>query len=667
MRKLSKTSPILASKLCHNTVLCTEAQALAVREFDSKDYGSENADILNDLDHFDALSDAWNRAKESGRVWGGASFGGRGILRLNGCSKDVCVQNCTLAFAGKELLKPCTLKLRHGARYGLIGNNGVGKSTLLKQIARGGLPGFPRHLRVHYIQQESVADDCTVLESVLQSSTEKKALDKELEVIENELEEEMDDELVARMGDIYERLEAFENGEVMSEVEEVLKGLQFTEKHFHMKISDLSGGWRMRLAIAHGLFSRPDILLLDEPSNHLDLIGVLWLESFLNSREDMTCLIVSHDQAFLSSVTTDIIIMQNQTLTYHNCSYGQYLKKEEDLAKRNEQRMSAQAKKEEQAKAFIEKQRAISGSKNADPNKQRQAKERANKMDRLAMYRGDRRYKTHSMAKWMVFALPDYVQAVKSDPTLRFALPVASEINVAKELSVIKFDKVSFAYPKTPEKMILEDVSFQLDRKSRVAIVGKNGAGKTTLLNLINQNTVASKGEIWHAKGVKIGFVGQNHLDKFLPHLNTTVLEYFQSIMDRKMTETELRSHLGSFGVAGNLPLQKIGSLSGGQKARLSIAAITRNNPNVLIFDEPTNHLDMMSISAVSHAIKNFNGPVIIVSHNRTFMEETCNELWLVKNRGVKALCTRETSFQEAFSLYLETIEQKFARQLERQ
>ena len=461
------------------------------RVFGTDDYGSAQHGALNELDDLDDHSYKWEALKASGgkgvwsgtqkkyvQGWGGRGMGGRGVPKLySENNPNVHLDNVTLHYKGKELLGEwrdglpsgqglvgSTLQLQRGHCYGLIGRNGVGKSTLLKRIARGSLPGFPLHLRCHYLQQEGLAGACSVWDSLLAADDRLASLRAEAERWEGLGSEEVSEsggaaEQASYLAELYERLEALEAeaSERHTEALAVLTELGFTRPMRERSVSALSGGWRMRLALARALFARPDVLLLDEPTNHLDVRGVLWLSRQLQRRwAVMTVLLVSHDAAFLDDACTDIIVFADKALTYHAGSYSSYLEGAAQEASRHATRSAAVERQVERQKHFIAKQRAAATAKrgaSVDDNKLRQAKEREKKLERIGLGRADgHRYKTMSMARFGVTSLPERAQQIRRDPNLRFHLPEPSPpLRGSADLAVISLSEVSFSYGRQRE------------------------------------------------------------------------------------------------------------------------------------------------------------------------------------------------------------------------
>ena len=522
------------------------------------------------------------------------------------------------------------------------------------------------------------------------------------------------------LGELYERLEELEasTAEQSLRARRMLRELRFTREMIDAPVSTLSGGWRTRLSLARCLFAAPDVLLLDEPTNHIDLRGALWLQHQLLSEEwaRLITVCVSHDRAFLDAICTDVIVFADKRLTYHHCSYGGYLDGESQAASRNASHAAAVGKQVDKQKAFIAKQKAAGSStkKAADDNKLRQAKEREKKLERLSYTReSGGRFKTHSLAKVGVHALPDKVgSAQRRQPVLRFSLPQPTGYRGPDGIPALTFDHVSFTYsaatPSCPApagssdgldpviassapagipavagtgRPVLSAVTLQLGLGSRVAIVGQNGAGKTTLVELIAGNLTASAGEVRRHHSLRIATVSQHQTERLRHHLDKTAVDF---VMDElrenvggggggggegaggwegmRVKPQDMLNYLGGFGLSGDLATIPIGMLSGGQKARLTLARTMWDHPHLLILDEPTNHLDSDALEALQLALGGFQGGIVAVSHSADFLASFSKELWIVDRARVSIHHTEnEADFDAAYSQYCDTILAEFS------
>lgn len=676
------------------------AAAPAPQLFGTHDYGSAQHAALDELDELDDHSAKWEELKASGgkgiwsgsqkryvHSWGGRGMGGRGVPKLYSANNpNVHLNDVTLHYKGKELLGeragPGTgnlglvgsiLDLQQGHCYGLIGRNGVGKSTLLKRIGRGSLPGFPMHLRTFYLQQEGVVQDGVVLEALLRSDDRLERMKAEVELWEtlepSGLGEGDAAEQASYLGELYEKLEEIEANvtQQAARAKRMLKELGFTAELLAARVADLSGGWRMRLSLAQCLFAAPDVLLLDEPTNHLDLRGVLWLQRQLQSDaySKLITVCVSHDRPFLDAVCSDIIVFADKKLAYHHTGYSAYLEGVEQAASRNASQAAAAGKQVDKQKAFIAKQRAAAASKTGvDDNKLRQAKEREKKLDRIHYSHAGGKYRTS-------YGLPERIQQLKSHPTLRFNLPEPTSLRGTSDLPALTMDGVAFRFPTRASAAaapgatpVLSDVTVQVDLSSRVAIIGENGAGKTTLVNLIAGALSPTVGEVHRHHGLRVATVSQHQTERLREHLDKTAVQFLVdgiSSAGESARQQEVLNHLGAFGLSGDLATLPIGMLSGGQKARLTLAQTMWDRPHVLVLDEPTNHLDSDALEALQVGIGGFKGAIIAISHSADFVASFCKELWILEH-GRVAIHHIESldDFEKAYSTYSNSILAEF-------
>lgn len=620
------------------------------------------------LDVTDAFASAWQHCQAEGRSWGGRGFGGRGVVRryqcLSSASRDVLVDGVTLAFAGKELLQRAELRLMSGRRYVLLGRNGVGKSSLLRRIATGSLPGFPPHLRVGFLVQEDpeLGDETrTAVEALVEGACRRRriTLETERDALEASLEEENQDALVERLCEVEDELSELVDGKAICRAKAALGRVCFDESRASTPMGHLSGGWRMRLQLAALLLEKCDLLLLDEPTNHLDLKGVLWLERLLVDELDRreatspTVLCVSHDRAFVEAIATDIIVFDEKQLSYFGGGFAAFEQTQQERAMAEQHRLDASTRQEIGARSAAEKtrQRAIH-KKGTNDNALRQAKQRLAKIERIGLHREDgKRYKTHSLAALEEAALrvPTKVEARRAIKTEKFEVPQPSNLGIGDLLAL---DEVDVGYCGEP---LVQKVVAQLGPGSRVAVVGDNGSGKTTLLKVLAGQLppLNQGGRIWRKPKAKVVLVRQDHAELLVATAepNATAVSYLSQRFH--VSDLVARSKLGKFGVAhvAALPLRK---LSGGQKARLSLAVLTWQSPHVMLLDEPTNHLDLPALDALAASLQGYPGAVVVVSHNRAFLSACCNELWEISSRQLHV--NREADFNELFAEYADRV-----------
>jgi ATP-binding cassette subfamily F protein 3 len=491
----------------------------------------------------------------------------------------------TVRLGGRLILDKATAALPPGSRVGLIGRNGAGKSTLMKVVAGlleadEGSAELPKAARMGYIAQETPTGPRTPFETVLAADIERAALLHEAEVNHEP----------HRLGEIHERLNAIDAYAAPARAARILVGLGFDEAAQQRPLDSFSGGWRMRVALAALLFSAPDLLLLDEPSNHLDLEATLWLENFLRSYR-ATMLIVSHERDLLNNVVDHILHLQGGKVTLYAGGYDAF---EKQYAERLAQLESARAN---------------------------QATQRARLQDYIA--RNSARASTAKQAQSRVKALARMtpIAAVAEDPSLSFDFPSPPEMKPP----LVTLDMAAVGY--APGKPILSRLNLRLDPDDRIALLGRNGNGKTTLARLLAAQLPPMEGGMTASGKLRVGYFTQYQVEE-LDHEDSPLVH--MSRLMPKATPAEVRAQLGRFGFSGDKATMQVGKMSGGERARLALALITREAPHMLILDEPTNHLDVDSREALVQALNAYTGAVVVVSHDRHVLALTADRLVLV-------------------------------------
>ncbi|KIO07329.1 hypothetical protein M404DRAFT_14787 [Pisolithus tinctorius Marx 270] len=520
-------------------------------------------------------------------------------------SKDIHLTNIDVNFGSNRILSGATLTLAYGRRYGLVGRNGVGKSTLLRHIAMREVP-IPPHITILFVEQEIVGDDTTALDSVLKADVWRDHLLKEEAALNaklTELEKEGDDKRVeeekeeasSRLAEVHARLSDMDAESGPSRAAALLAGLGFSEEDQSKPTKSFSGGWRMRLALARALFVKPALLLLDEPSNHIDLNALAWLEDYLQTWPG-TLLVVSHDRAFLDAVATDIVHQHSGRLDYYKGNFIQFYstKSERDRNLRKEYENQMEYRKHLQA--FVDRWRY-------NANRAAQAQMRLKILEKL----------------------PD-LEPPEEEETEKFKFPETEKISPP----LLQLSEVTFGY--NPDKPILRNVNFDVSLDSRIAIVGANGAGKSTLIKLLTSELKPLSGDCNRNGRLRIGYFSQHHVDTLNPTMSP--VQFLASKFPGR-TEQEYRSHLGNFQISGMTGLQLIGTLSGGQKSRVAFAVLSLQKPHVLLLDEPTNHLDIEGLDALMTVLNTWNGGVIVISHDERFITSVAKELWVCANGTV--------------------------------
>lgn len=496
----------------------------------------------------------------------------------------------TYRVGGRTLLDGASATVPDGHRVGLVGPNGAGKTTLLRLIAGeigldSGEVGFGSRESVGTVAQEAPDGDTTPLKTVLDSHAELAGL------MEAAASEEHRDDI----GEVHARLLDLDGHRAEARAARILAGLGFDEEAQGRPLSTFSGGWRMRVALACALFQEPDILLLDEPTNHLDLEASLWLETYL-SRYPRTLIIVSHDRGFLNRIPTAILHLDRAKLTLYTGGYDRF---ERARAEKQARQTALYAKQQEQRRhiqSFVDRFRYKA-------SKARQAQSRLKMLEKM-----------------------EPIASATEDHTVRFQLPKPDILPPP----IITLDNAAVGY--NPEQPILKRMNLRIDMDDRVALLGANGNGKTTLLRLLSDRLKVSSGQFQRSSKLEVGYFAQNQMEEL--NGNRTPVEELQAL-EPMAIEEKLRSHLGRFGFPQGKADTKIGNLSGGEKARLALAVICRRKPQLLLLDEPTNHLDIDARQALIQALAEYEGAVIVVSHDMHLVEMTADRLILVEEGSV--------------------------------
>lgn len=501
----------------------------------------------------------------------------------------------TVRLGGRVILDRATAALPVRARVGLIGRNGAGKSTLMKVVAgmldpdEGGV-SMPKASRLGYVAQEAPAGEGTPFETVLAADTERAALLAEEEAM-HATGHDSNDEDQFHIAEIHERLNAIDAHTAPARASRILVGLGFDEAAQHRPLDSFSGGWKMRVALASLLFSGPDMLLLDEPSNHLDLEATLWLEDFLKSYRG-TILVISHERDLLNNVVDYILHLEGGKTTLYAGGYDAF---ERQRAERLAQLASA---------------------------REAQATQRAKLQDYVARNSARASTAKQAQSRQKALAKMQPIAEAASDPTLVFDFPSPAVLRPP----LIQLEGAAVGYD---GRAILEHLDLRLDPDDRLALLGRNGNGKTTLARLLSGQLAAMAGSMAAPGKLKVGYFTQYQVEEL--DTDATPLQHMSRLM-KGGTPTQVRSQLGRFGFSGLMAEQKIGKMSGGEKARLALALITRDAPHLLILDEPTNHLDVDAREALVQALNEYGGAVVVVSHDRHMLEASADRLVLVDN-----------------------------------
>ncbi len=510
----------------------------------------------------------------------------------------------SLRYGPKILLDDESFALASTDRVGLVGPNGTGKSTLMKILAGVKAPDdgevqLVRGARIGYLAQELTAmPDLPVVDAVLSQVPGLGTLKDELAQVEGALavtadaDEQLD--LAQRLVDLQDALEHHEARFGRHKAEEILFGLGFSARDLERRTTELSGGWRMRVALASLLLNDPELLLLDEPTNHLDVPTLAWFDDFLR-RSRRAILLVSHDRDFLNRQINRVLSFEPEGMRSYSGNYDDYKRLRASEAVLLKSRAERQAKKRAEMEAFIERFRAKA-------SKARQAKSREKMLER------EERIDLLEERKVVAFKFPEAPRSGRE---------------------VLLFDGVTKRYG---EKVVYGGFSRQVLRGDRIAIIGANGAGKTTLLKLAAGETTAESGRVTLGHNVGVGYYAQHHTERLDPY-KTILDEVSQLVPDQP--QSWVRSVLGSFLFSGDDVEKRIAMLSGGERARVALARLLVVSSNLLLMDEPTNHLDLDSSEALIEALKGYSGTLVFVSHNRSFINQLATKVWDVQPGGV--------------------------------
>jgi len=517
------------------------------------------------------------------------------------------VHNLSVSFGGEYLFEEISFRLNGGDRVGLIGKNGAGKSTLLKLLAGDmsldtGTIAKEKGIKIGFLRQDiDFEQGRTVLEESYQAFEEIKTLEAELERINHQLAERTDyesegyNQLMIDLGDVTHRYEIIGGYNYQGETEKILLGLGFKREDFDKKTDTFSGGWRMRIELAKLLLQNNDVLLLDEPTNHLDIESILWLEQFLNGYAGAV-VIVSHDKMFLDNVTNRTIEISLGRIYDYNKPYTEFLKLRAEI---KEQQLNAQKNQEkeiQQAERLIEKFRAKSTKA--------------------------------SMAQSLIKKL-DRMERIEVDQDDNAVMNLRFPVSITPGKVVAEMEHLSKNYGK---KEVLDDINLLLERDSKTAFVGQNGQGKSTLAKImVGELDHAGKMKLGH--NVQIGYFAQNQAE-YLDGSKTVLDTMIDAATEKN--RSKVRDILGSFLFSGDDVDKFVKVLSGGERNRLALAKMLLQPFNVLVMDEPTNHLDIQSKNVLKQALKNFDGTLIVVSHDRDFLQGLTDKVYEFRDKKIK-------------------------------
>lgn len=521
---------------------------------------------------------------------------------------DIHIENFSINAHNKLLYDNASLHINAGGKYGLVGPNGQGKTTILKMIALGELK-IPPKIDCLYVEQEVVADDTRAVDAVLKADAARWALLEEEKHLLSELEIKQNSALDDRLNEVYEQLSHMNASAAEARARRILFGLGFDSAMQEKVTKDFSGGWRMRISLAKALYVEPTLLMLDEPTNHLDLNAVIWLDDYLQKWKK-TLLVVSHDADFLNSVCSEVMHLENKKIVHYKGNYDMFRDMEKQKRKQMEKAWEKQQKQLRNLKA------SGKSSKKATEivKKKREPGARASK--KKALTPDDAAEASAPM---------DLLERPK-EYIVQFSFPETTAVSPP----ILEVREASFRYGDGP--YLFKNTDFGIDTSSRVCIVGPNGVGKSTLLKMITGEVTVTEGEVRRNPRVRLGIYNQHFVDK-LP-MGETPVEYLRRLFQDQSYQ-QVRNLLGKVGLEGHAHEIKNRLLSGGQKARVVIAELVLMRPHILILDEPTNNLDIESIDALCDAIREYEGGVVIVTHDARLIESTECVLWVCGDQDV--------------------------------
>ncbi|NRA71900.1 MAG: ABC transporter ATP-binding protein [Gammaproteobacteria bacterium] len=505
----------------------------------------------------------------------------------------IVIKDLQLLRGGKTLLENANVTVYPGTKVGLVGANGCGKSSLFALI-RGILHqdqgdfSYPSQWQVAWVKQETPSDDTSALDYCIDGDIQYREFEQRLKAAEIA----DDGHEIAEMHAAIDNINGYS---VAARAGELLHGLGFSDQQLSSPVSSFSGGWRMRLNLAQALLCRSDLLLLDEPTNHLDLDTVLWLEKWLQNYPG-TLVLISHDRDFLDNVVNQIVHIEQQTAFSYSGNYSAFERLRSEKLALQQSMHEKQVKEREHMQAFVDRFRYKA-------SKAKQAQSRLKALEKLSLIG------------------PAHVD---SQFTFKFFEPDQLPT------PLIQMEKLSAGYG---DIEILKSIKLNLVPGSRIGLLGRNGAGKSTLIKLLAGEIKQQAGKLIRAGDLTIGYFAQHQLDAL--RKQDTALEHMMRLAPDK-SEQELRNYLGSFGFSGDLATTAIAPFSGGEKARLALAILTWQRPNLLLLDEPTNHLDIEMRLALTMSLQNYSGAMVIVSHDRHLLRATTDEFYLVDNQKVE-------------------------------
>ena len=512
------------------------------------------------------------------------------------------ISNLSYFIGGRALYENANLHIKPKDKIGLVGQNGTGKSTLLKIISGDYQPSSgevqkAKDCTIGFLNQDllSYQSDESILNVALAAFKETLALQDEIDEVLKKMETDHSEEIINRLAFLQDRFEANEGYTIKAKAEEVLEGIGFKTEDLEKPLRTFSGGWRMRVMLAKLLLEKPSLLMLDEPTNHLDLPSIQWVENYLKTYEGAV-IVVSHDQTFLDNCISSTVEVANQTLTLYSGNYSFYKEEKKERMEIQQNAYENQQQMIKQTERFIERFRAKASKSN-------QVQSRVKALDRME--------RVHEVVDDEAFVNFKFKFSQKSGR------------------DVVVLDHVSKSYG---DLTILKDTSARIERGDKIALIGANGKGKSTLLRIID-GTEKIQGERTEGYNVIKSFFAQHQLEALT--LDNEIIQEMAQAGSPK-TETELRNVLGCFLFTNEEVFKKIKVLSGGEKSRVALAKTLISEANFLLLDEPTNHLDFQSVNILIQALQQYEGTFITVSHDRHFIKGVANKIWFIEDNQIK-------------------------------
>ena len=529
--------------------------------------------------------------------------------KLTYTSDSISINNFSLSVSGKSLFQDSPLIVSPGNIYGLIGKNGCGKSSLLKQLSLTNLFADNK-IRVLYVEQELDVSDKNPVDIIFSSNSKLAYITEQIDMIEKEIKSLQDKEepiyeddlllenLMNKYQEFQNQIIGFNKEAEISKIKSILYGLGFTHESMEQSCTIFSGGWRMRISLARALYIEPDLLLLDEPTNHLDLEAIIWLSNYMESWKGVA-IIVSHNIGFLNETCSQIMNIENLKLVTYRGNYTMFKK-------------SLEQKQKNQIKIYEAYEKKL------------------------------KEFKKNNSSKSAVDEFIKKNQVLK--PEKQYYVKINFQPTNSFKSHVIKLEDLCFSYS---DKEILKNVEIGIDMNTRATLVAPNGSGKSTLMKLISGEIKPSSGTVWIQNNLRIGYYNQ-HFEEQLP-MDKTPIEYLIDRIPDNLKdgnrEITVRSYLGNVKLEGNAHNKKINELSGGQKARVALVKLIFQQPHVLLLDEPTNHLDIETVEALINGLKDFNGGILLITHEPELINSLESELWIM-DKNNKQVCKYLNSYE---------------------